>query len=374
MMHFTPVQIKPRNGSHVETAEQQAVSIVPEDYSGNRIRSAGERLDDARNLPEVKRLFSVIWQSNELHLMFADTGIGKSILAVALADALSKGESLLFQDNDHDPLNVLYYDFELSDRQFRNRYSDEQGDDYHFSSRFYIDTIDFAALLLKHPGRSMNDLLFRKIRHDLTAHPFQVLIIDNLTYLSTLNTQDTQVALEVMRKLTELKNEFELSILVLAHTPKRSMSNPITINDLAGSKHLSNFADSVSAIGKSVQGKSVRYIKQVKPSRSSEILYDADNVICCEIEKPGTMLTFHHLGYSPEYEHLNHESAAGKEDLKNRACELKGQRMTVRDIANQLDVPSSTVHRWIKSSPEDLSHSGQAGQVEQNGTDETCPF
>jgi len=372
MIYYTPVEIKQRNGKKHVTAEQ-ATSLPCDDYSANIIRSACQRLDDARNMPEVKRLFSVIWQSNELHLMFADTGIGKSILAVALADALSKGQSLMHLDNDHEPLNVLYYDFELSDRQFRNRYSDEQGNDHPFSPGFFIDTIDFNALLMKHPGNSMNDLLFRKVRHDIETNHAQVLIIDNLTFLSFYSTQDTQVALDVMRKLTELKNEFGLSILVLAHTPKRSLSTPITINDLAGSKHLSNFADSVSAIGKSVQGKSTRYIKQVKPSRSSEILYDTDNVICCEIEKSGCMLTFKHLGFSPELEHLNQDRAAGKEELKDRARKMNLQGSTVREIADQLDVPPTTVHRWIRSS-ESLSHSGQMEQAGQNGTDETCPF
>ena len=373
MIHFTPVQIKPRNGEQISTP----VSAVPvndkSDFSGNPIRSAVQRLEDARNLPDVKRLFSVIWQSNELHLLFADTGIGKSILAVALADALSKGKQMLSMDNDHEPLKVLFYDFELTDRQFRKRYSNDAGDEYPFSERFFIDTIDFSALLLKHPGRSVNDLLFQKIRSDIETTGAQVLIIDNLTYLSFLSTQDTQVALDVMRKLTELKIEFGISILVLAHTPKRSMSNPITINDLAGSKHLSNFADSVSAIGKSVQGKSTRYIKQVKPSRSSEILFDAENVICCEIEQIGCILTFHLTGFSPEHEHLNHDSASGKEELKERARELKRQGSSMRDIANQLDIPTTTIHRWLRAT-EKVFHSEQMEQLEQNGTDGTCPF
>ncbi len=373
MLNFSPVEIKPRNGEKSAAMVADAIPLNAEDYSGNTIRSASQRLDDARNLPDVKRLFSVIWQSNELHLMFADTGVGKSILAVALANALSKGEPLLFMDNDHEPLNVLYYDFELSDRQFRKRYSDEQGNDYPFSPRFFIDTIDFNTLLMKNPGRSVTDLLFRKVRYDIEHNNAHVLIIDNLTFLSFYTTQDTQVALDVMRKLTELKNEFGLSILVLAHTPKRSMSVPITINDLAGSKHLSNFADSVSAIGKSVQGKSTRYIKQVKPSRSSEILFDTDNVICCEIEKIDSMLSFHSLGFSPELDHLNHDRAAGKEEMKERAREMNRQGSSVREIANQLEVPPSTVHRWIRSGTT-VSHSGQMGQTGQNGTDETDPF
>lgn len=191
MINFSPVQIKPRNGENTSTP----VSAIPvndkADFSGNTIRSAVQRLEDARNLPDVKRLFSVIWQSNELHLLFADTGIGKSILAVALADALSKGKQMLSMDNDHEPLKVLFYDFELTDRQFRKRYSNDAGDEYPFSERFFIDTIDFSALLLKHPGRSVNDLLFQKIRSDIETTGAQVLIIDNLTYLSFLSTQDT---------------------------------------------------------------------------------------------------------------------------------------------------------------------------------------
>ena len=207
-MYFTPIEIKPRNWARHELAEQTSVIAIPEDYSGNTIRLASQRLEDARGLSGVKRLFSVIWQSNELHMLFADTGIGKSILAVGLADALSKGNNFLNQENDHDPLTVLYYDFEMSDRQFRRRYSDENSVDHAFSSRFYIDTIDVPSLIIKHPKKKLDEILFQKIRHDITILNAEVLIIDNLTYLNTFSTQETQVAMETMKRLTELKNEF----------------------------------------------------------------------------------------------------------------------------------------------------------------------
>ena len=54
-----------------------------------------------------------------------------------------------------------------------------------------------------------------------------------------------------------------ISILVLAHTPKRSLDCPITSNDLAGSKRLYNFFDSVFTIGKSAQDGGLRYVKQL---------------------------------------------------------------------------------------------------------------
>ncbi|PKP19452.1 MAG: LuxR family transcriptional regulator [Bacteroidetes bacterium HGW-Bacteroidetes-21] len=372
MIYFEPVTIEKKNGSSV--ASDQGIQVDNPKIETIPIRTAVQRLLDARNLPEVKKLFSVIWQSNELHLMFADTGIGKSILAVALADSLSKGHSFIGLENDHDSLRVLYYDFELSDRQFRKRYSDETGNEYNFSQNFFIDTIDFADLMTKYPGRKLDSLLNQKLRQDIEDYKAQVLIIDNLTYLSGQSTQDTQIALEVMRRLNEMKHQYDLSILVLAHTPKRSMCTPITINDLAGSKHLSNFADSVSAIGKSIKGKSIRYIKQVKPSRSSEILFDTDNVLCCEISKHNTILTFDHLGFSPEKEHLNLDPVKQKNEQKEAASELRRQGKSVREIADQLGIPSTTIFRWIQTEVFHPEQMEQTEQLEQNGTDGTAPF
>ena len=361
MMNYREITNNTVNSSIISIDSEKPIVKIP-------FRNATQRLMDARNQPEVKKIFSVIWQSNELHLLFADTGIGKSILAVALADAISKGYCFLNLENQHEPLTVLYYDFELSDRQFRKRYSDDNGNEYTFSSNFFIDTIDFIELDKQYPGISLKSQLLLKLKTDIEEYKANVLVIDNLTYLNGQSTQDTQVALEVMRSLNELKREYDLSILVLAHTPKRSLSFPITINDLAGSKHLSNFADSVSTIGKSIQGKNIRYIKQVKPSRSSEIIYDSDNVICCEILKQESFLTFSHLSYSTENEHLTIDPTSQKEERKEAARELRKQGKTVREISDQLSIPHATVHRWIKNVTENLSQMGQMGQ---NGTNDT---
>ena len=48
-------------------------------------------------------------------------------------------------------------------------------------------------------------------------------------------------ALPLMKHLKVLKNKYNLSILALAHTPKRDLTKPITRNDLQGSKMLINF-------------------------------------------------------------------------------------------------------------------------------------
>lgn len=343
MKQFNPILIKPL--SIVERNE----SIVLDNVPG--IRNSVQRMQDAKNLPDIMPLIGDIWQTGELHLHFADTGVGKSTLAVAESDKISKGENFLFLNNHNNPMTVLYYDFELSDRQFRKRYTDDFGNEYPFSEKFYIDSIDFPELLKANPDKSFEDVLFAKIRHDIDMVNPQILVFDNITYLSMQTTQKTDVALETMRRLIDLKKEKSLSILVLAHTPKIDLTGPLTINSLAGSKHLSNFADSVSAIGKSSQGSNIRYIKQIKPSRNGEMIYDIENVITCELVKKGSMLTFEFIDFNTEYEHLKQRDNTEQRNEKIEiAKELHTSGKRYDEIALELLGSKSlkgTIYKWL---------------------------
>ena len=314
-------------------------------------RTSQQRMSDAINQPAIQKIMGNIWLSGELHLLFADTGVGKSLLAITIGDSLSKGKKVLFLENECNPLTVLYYDFELSDRQFLNRYFSEDSGGYGFSTHFYIDTINFAELYKLGDEDSFEKNLFRKIRHDVETLKADVLIIDNITYLKTQTTQKTDSALDLMRELTDLKREFNLSILVLAHTPKIDLSSPLTINSLAGSKHLSNFADSVSAIGKSTNGPQVRYLKQVKPSRSAELVYDTNNVITCQLVKADNFLTFEFLGFDDEYLHLKQRNSNDeREELMQEARKQVEQGKSYAQVAETLlGDPSKkgTIHKWV---------------------------
>lgn len=315
-------------------------------------RTGQQRLKDAIMQAPIQKLVGEIWFSNELHILFADTGVGKSIFAVTIGDALSKGGNVLFLENECDPLNVLYYDFELSDRQFMKRYSNELGDCYPLSNSLYIDNIDFVELYKIDTGVSMEQALFKKIRYDIQSLGINVLIIDNLTYLKTQTTQSTDIALELMRELNQLKKEFNLSILVLAHTPKLDTYTPLSLNSLAGSKHISNFADSVSAIGRSVQGSEIRYIKQVKPSRSAEMVYDSENVITCKLEKNDAILTFIFLSFDSERSHLKQIIVDDERNqMIEEAYKLVKQGKKYAEIAEIIlgdPKKKGTICKWLK--------------------------
>ena len=326
---------------------------VPRQISlSNLPRTAKQRLLDAEQQPEIKKLLGNIWMTGELHILFADTGSGKSVWATQIADSLSKGKSLFnVLPNENKPLRVLYYDFELSDKQFQKRYSEGNGSRYDFSENLFIDNIDFQALTKENPNLKVDELIIRKIKTDVVSLNIDVLVIDNLTYLKTESTQDTSVALNLVRELNELKTKHGLSILVLAHTPKVKNGTPLTLNELGGSKHLSNFVDSVSAIGKSSKAPDLRYIKQAKASRSGEMLFDSSNVIVAEMKLQDRFLGFHYVDCEYESEHLHSSSDEkfhSKQERLELIRELSSDGLSTRAIEAQTGIPKSTVDRLIK--------------------------
>ena len=192
-----------------------------------KIRSANQRMKDAKSQADILPLIGEIWKRGELHILFSDPGVGKSILAVCIANALSRGINFMFLENKIEAQKVLFYDFELSDKQFEKRYSDELTTDvYEFSENLFIDNIDWFDLKEAYPDLTFEELIFNKIEADLEETQATVLIIDNLTFLQTQATDKTGVALDLMRRLMKLKRDMEISMLILAHTPKRPPNEP----------------------------------------------------------------------------------------------------------------------------------------------------
>lgn len=308
-------------------------------------RTANQALQDALSMPIPKMLFSEFWHEGELCILFADTNLGKSILSVQIADSISKGEAMRGFELQAGRQKVLYFDFEMSDKQFHKRYSLNYERNYQFDNYFIrVDLnpncTDFS---------DFEKILFESIEEEIRENQAKILIIDNLTYLKTQATETAKEALPLMKSLKDLKLKHDLSILALAHTPKRNLCNPITKNDLAGSKHLANFADSIFTIGESFQDKSLRYLKQLK-ARATEIVYDSENIIVCEINKPFNFLGYEFSGYSTEREHLRNVSEQDQSELVNAILSLKETEpgLSDREIARRLNTNPVKVGRVLK--------------------------
>ena len=315
--------------TELQKADQLA-SSVPEQIGMLTIKTANRTIKDAALRPNPDALWLSLWYEGEVCCLFSDSNLGKSIYAVQIATRISETK------------RVLYFDFELSDKQFQLRYSDEQGNLNVFPDNLYRVEINRESLDVA----NFEEAIIGNIEQAALQTGAKILVIDNLTYLC-IASEKGDVAGALMFRLMALKKKHGLSLLVLAHTPKRCLSNPITQNDLAGSKKLYNFFDSVFAIGKSAKDSNLRYIKQLKV-RYGNYTYDSDNVIVAAIEKVGTFLQFVNIGYATEKEHLKEPSEKDVSQEIENVKLLSGQGKSIRDMAKELNISKSKVGRILK--------------------------
>ena len=335
-------------GAELQSAEQTSAG-VPTSVGMLSIKSANRTLTEASMTANPKQLYGEFWFEHEIGCLFADSNVGKSILAIQIAEDIAKtGET------------VLYFDFELSEKQFQLRFTDEHGNLHHFPSTLYRVQPDMN--LIAALDEPFEDALMRNIENAAVETKARILIIDNISILC-MQMEKGEDSAALVQRLRTLKNKYGFSILIIAHTPKRNMSMPITQNDLAGSKKLFNFIDSCFAIGLSAQGGNMRYVKQVKV-RNCEMRYGGDNVMVCHIEKVGTMVQFINMGTAPEHDHLR---MVNREEQVQEARLLSASGLSLRDIASRMGVSKSTVDRMLRevSGVPD----GQTGQVGQTGQD-----
>lgn len=294
------------------------------------IKTANQWARDAASRPDPNPLWLSLWHEEEVCCLFADSNLGKSIYAVQIASEIARTQ------------RVMYFDFELSDKQFQLRYTDEYGTLHNFPDNFLRSEIDPDLL----GEGDFEDEVINEIEAASIEYDCKVLIVDNITYLNTV-TEKADAASRLMYRLMQLKKKHRLSMLILAHTPKRPLTSPITQNDLAGSKRLFNFFDSVFSMGRSAKDENLRYIKQIKV-RAGAFEYGAENIIVSEIVKDGAWLHFRTIGYATEKEHLREQTEKDISAFDERVKQMRSDGKSIREIADALGVSKSKVGNIVK--------------------------
>ena len=289
--------------------------------------TANETIEAAKTQKNPKKLWKEFWIENEVCCLFADANVGKSILAVQISNAIS--EKLGKNET------VLYYDFELSKKQFELRYTDEKNKStFKFNDKFIRVELDSDKVkeYCESTNTNFDEVIMQAIEANINKYNSKVIVVDNLSWLVNMKDTATTAGL-LMKNLCSIKKKYGISILVLSHTPKRNLGSPLTQNSLSGSKKLTNFFDAMFAVGMSLKDPSLRYIKQIKV-RTGEFKYGADHVELCKIEKSGSFLGFEHVGYSTEDEQLKGEKSATS--VKSLTKKLKGKRINKRMFRSSL--------------------------------------
>lgn len=295
------------------------------------IRPAKQWMAEAAIRPNPKSLWFSLWYENEVACLFADTNMGKSIYAVQIAEHVSQEQK------------VLYFDFEMTDKQFQLRYTDAETGNMHD----FNDNLLRVELSPVYVDLSNIHSIISHISDAVDISGARVLIIDNITWICN-RAESGDAAGELMQMLIDLKRRKGLSILVLAHTPKRNTASKLTQNSLAGSKRIANFMDSMFAIGATQTDRPAgRYIKQIKV-RSSEMEYGEDHVITAWLVKEGDYVSLMHIGFGRECDLLAPVDS-NEANLKERVSALSEEGLSVRKIAEQLGVSKSLVFKVMKA-------------------------
>jgi AAA domain/DnaB-like helicase N terminal domain len=277
-------------------------------------------------------------KTGDLAIWFAAQKTGKSIAGVQLADKISKGEALFkggILPNEAGQLKVVYFDFELSLKNYKKRYTDAANKLHDFNDAFYIRKSikkDFCSY------DKLPEYIMGEMQRAIVKENPDVIVVDNITFLTSGGTDDGEKSKAIMTNIKHLKDKYNKTVLVLAHAKKYvDSTRPLTIEDMFGSSMIGNFCTTIVGLRRSASSPNVIYWKHCI-DRDIEVEFDEKKVILTYIEKKGTFLGFHILNpdnpTAHENEHLrSFKDADNEKDSIEEMIRLKKDGKSLRDIS-----------------------------------------
>ena len=294
------------------------------------VKPGNQWIQDSKEMPDPKLYFHDLIVEGENTVVFASSNVGKSIFCTQIAESIAR---------EH---KVLYIDCELSAKQFQMRYTNKESGSVHlFPENFLRAEIDPDLIV----ETNLEEAILQSIRqaaNDGITHIF----VDNITFLCN-DSEKGQTAGEFMMKLIKLKRKFHLTLVVIAHTPKRDRRQPITQNDLAGSAKLINFFDAGIAIGVSAKDEALRYVIQVKVRTGSYTL-PSSHVALYRLQHVDNYTKFVFEGFGDEKDHLREKNPVTDMEDMQEIVNLKAKGLSVRQIVEETGFKQTTVFRKLK--------------------------
>jgi len=294
-------------------------------------RTFNDNISDAEKLPPAIKLFGDFIYENEVTLLVGDNGTGKSIFAVKVAQAIANGNT---NNTPFDGVNkqkrVLYIDYELTDRQFFKR----------FPKKVFPENLYRVSLNPECYGCDINkDTILDLIK----KYKSELVIIDNITAMLKESTKEADVAIETMRWFKQLQINLKLTLIVIAHTPKIYDNVILKTDHVAGSKNMTNYADSVFFIARSEKGKNIRYLTHVKTRNVEE----PDGVFDIKLIETEEGLKFDYIEMSKETTHFKPRENSNLNKYEG-IKELRDYGKTLREVGEIYGIDKSTVLRNLK--------------------------
>jgi len=313
-------------------AASQCVADVAQHVKFNRVKSFKELAENGKTLEPLKKIFGNYILEKSTTLFPSERGVGKSLLAMQIAIAISSGKNEFLGEEIQVNGNVLYVNLELGEHTTSKRLEK-------LYNTVMEDSIFNAHCLTSNSGllKIMDDIL----RYCEEFKPV-LLIIDNLrcAFVGADNEKNKEMTVAIT-ELNKLKTEVNAAILLVHHT-KKGTSNQLAHSDMqSGAGALTDLVDADFFLRKSSKDKNLRLLKRVKARESEE----QEGAKLIQLNPENLWFEFVEEGVN-EGEHLFQDHSS-RELLKEKAITLKQRGINNNQISKMLEVDRSTVGRWL---------------------------
>lgn len=319
--------------------------------------SGADVLRDEMNTPEPGRLFGEFWREGELAVLCGADGAGKSIMALQIADSISKGKPVEGFALDTEARPVMYLDLSTPDRVFYKRYTAEGMGGHDFSPDFHRV---FIYKQFYNYNRFKSEFA-KSLADQVKTRKIKVLVVNCMDAIKNLAGENFIIPL-----VKRLQAVYGLSVLLVSGVRQGTEDKKITLGCMPN-KRLAGVADSVFALGKSNKEEDLRYLIQLK-SGNGKITFGEDNTAILKITKPTNFTGFELVTFEEEYGHRAEKLSELEKSILT--LQYNDPDLSYAKIANMLGTNKMKVKRTLSKHRNRMKLAPSAGG-EPGAEDET---
>lgn len=288
----------------------------------------GGRMNDVHRIAETEKDIMDLWHGyihdESISILFADTNVGKSILAVQICNEIA---------HSYPTEKVVYFDFEMTDKQRQLRYHTDNVT-YQFEENLHVYSIQSYT--------NSDDSIVDGIVSVIKELSPKVICVDNLKAIFG-DVEKGKECKEFLMRMKQIKDTYNCTIILINHTNKSyKKGDPLNLNMMAGSKNIANFADEILAVGASHSDDNIVYVKQLKTRASAKTNTVAQYTI--------TKCDNGNLVFAYNKQTVEQALLKTKDELEQIQTikEMLEDGKTIRQIATALNMSSATVGRRVQ--------------------------
>lgn len=191
--------------------------------------------DDLMQEEDIKWVVKDLFAKKLVSVIFSEPGVGKTVLAMDIAEKLTKGESIFNQYKVDRPMKVLYFQGDFPNPIMRHRLQQTlhkpDNNYFKFVNRYDAEEQGYSIDLTNEKGQENLKMLLEEYRPDFVIFDTFISFFDG----DENKQKDVKEPIDFLRKLT---SNYDCSILLCHHSRKRSSNEKrkgLDQSDLIGS-------------------------------------------------------------------------------------------------------------------------------------------